>query len=70
MTTNKGAKNTDQAPWSCHPPKSSASLSSHRQAVLQLTVVHVGDDTHVSDVVLLVHQLTDLLDGAADMRDR
>lgn len=25
----------------------------------------MGDDAHVSDVVLLVHQLTDLFDGAA-----
>ena len=33
--------------------------------LLPLTVIDMGNDTHVSDVVLLVHQLTDLVDGAA-----
>ena len=27
------------------------------------TVVNVSDDTHVTDVALLVHKATDLLDG-------
>ena len=31
-----------------------------------VTVIHMSDDTHVSDVDLLLHQKTDLVDGAAD----
>lgn len=32
------------------------------------TVINMSDDTHISDIVLLVHELTDLINCAANAR--
>ena len=36
-----------------------------RFSLKEHTMIHMSNDTHVSDVVLLVHELTDLVDRAA-----